>query len=661
MPYGFYQRVPEWGSEAVTRCGVVTRQPTVYPRYVRATVRLLGPESHCGLVQLTLARDTAERDTTTRDTAVHDIAAHGIAHSAAACAAEELHPGDEIAFHTLLTEPRNLGNPGERDWATYNRHQGITGTAYVFRSDWRRLGPTAAPRLRERMLLLRERLVSAYAHHFDGDTFALLAAMTLGDRSYVDSELRERYSRTGSSHIMALSGMHLSVLVAILVLTLMPLTRRYGASVRWLTVGVTLIVVWTFALLAGLPVSLVRAALMLSLVSLFSLREVNVGHYHPLILALIVMLVVDPGLLYDIGLQLSALSVAAIITVGRMRHMLRPNATDYSALQLRLYPLADRLRQSRAVAKCPRLLAAVLRWIGALLVVSIAAQVVTLPLVAHTFGRIAWVGPLASLFVIPAATIVLVGAWSFLLLIPLRGMLAAALTWVVGMLHSLLDALGALPGAAIAVQLSTAGMIGCYMLMGLVGWSFALRANPKLRGRRATARHFNRVPTYAVLLIGLTLLVSVETCIHYVQRPATQLAVYNRAGHMEVHLTTPTTDSVVTAMADDGRYVVGRVVDFGGRRLAVADRWMAPRRPSDAQNASSFTRLPVDALLVTRGMKGRLANYLSYYAPTTVVLDASLHMTARNRYAAEAAEANLPVYDVRERGAFILCANDLKP
>lgn len=650
FPYGIFRRAPEWGESEQTRVGVVTRQPVRYGQTTRATVRLLDGAGS-GVVELTLGSDSSGQGAEGGKSTVH--------------------PGDEIAFHARIVEPRNAGNPGERDYAAYLRHQGITGTAYAPARHWHNLGATPRPRLTERMLRLREHLVEAYARHFEGETLAILAAMTLGDRSLVDRHLRDLYSQTGSSHVLALSGMHLSVLAGLLTLTLWPLVRIYGRRGRRIAAAVTVAVVWTFVLLAGLPVSLVRAAMMLTLVAFFMQREHNVRLYHSLTLALILMLLADPSLLFDVGLQLSAVSVAAILGLGYVRRLMTPHYATLIAPQLRLYAWRSRWQQSGVVRRCPKAVLSLVRWALAMVAVSLVAQLATLPLVVHYFGRFSPVGTLASLVAVPAATVLLVGAWAFLLLVPLRGLIAAVLTPVVHGLHAVLGALSHLPGATVPLQLSAVGVAMCYLIMGLVGWRLALWLVPALRTANRLSRRLYRIPTLVLATSGVTLLCASETTLAFLHRPTTQLAAYNRWSRMELHLTTATSDSVITTLADDGRHVAGRVVVFAGHRLAVADRWMPLRSHSGRSRGDKTAMsdgahaqpspLPVDALLVARGMKGSLAAYLTYYRPAVVVLDGSLYDAARRRYAEEAAAAHLPVYDIRERGAFILTAGAQHP
>ena len=99
----------------------------------------------------------------------------------------------------------------------------------------------------------------------DGCVYAVVAAMTLGDKSQLTKELRDTYAISGASHILALSGLHLGIIYTLLSLLL---SRR-----RWqvLSQVVIIVCIWLFVFLVGLSASVVRSAVMVSIYALLSL------------------------------------------------------------------------------------------------------------------------------------------------------------------------------------------------------------------------------------------------------------------------------------------------------------------------------------------------------------------------------------------------------
>ena len=141
----------------------------------------------------------------------------------------------------------------------------------------------------------------------DGDAYAVVAAMALGDKTALTHELRDTYSVSGASHVLALSGLHLGIIYGLLWLLL---PHR-----RWPAVSQTIILVamWLYVLLVGMPVSVVRSAVMLSVYGLLSIGHRNKMSVNALAFTAIVMLMWNPEWLFDIGFQLSFMAVLAIL------------------------------------------------------------------------------------------------------------------------------------------------------------------------------------------------------------------------------------------------------------------------------------------------------------------------------------------------------------
>jgi len=206
-------------------------------------------------------------------------------------------------------------------------------------------------------------------------------------------ELKEVYSVSGASHVLALSGLHLGIIYA--VLSILVVSRR----LRGVAQGLIVIAIWAFALLVGLPTSVVRAAVMISVFALLSLAHRNRMSLNALALAALLILIVSPDSLFDVGFQLSFCAMLAIL-------LLQPPLEGLVSQQFLLdHPL--------------------LRWAWGLATVSVAAQVGVAPLIAYYFGRFATYFLITNFIVIPAATVVLALAMASLL-IPAMGSLLVA-------------------------------------------------------------------------------------------------------------------------------------------------------------------------------------------------------------------------------------------
>ena len=354
-----------------------------------------------------------------------------------------LKPGDGIRLTTRL-EPNGSDRHGRFDYGRFLERNGFSGRCFVQSRDWQlcrvsmeKLSLTDRSRLfflrLRHQLLVRYRLAGA-----DDDRYAVLAAMTLGDKSALSRDLRDVYSVAGASHVLALSGLHLGILYFIFT----SLTMGLGHRQTWLQVGLVS-AIWAFVFLVGMPVSLVRSAFMLSAFSLFAIGHRPHASVNVLCLSAIVILLQNPYALFDVGFQLSFSAVLAIL-------LLRPLTECWvSAEWAQRHWLRGRLWD--------------------ILVVSVAAQVGTAPLVAYHFGRFSTYFLLTNVVVLPAAYLILIGAL-VLLLLPWAPV-ATAVVATVGLLNRLLGHIARLPYASIdGLQPTAVQTLLCYVaILALYG------------------------------------------------------------------------------------------------------------------------------------------------------------------------------------------------
>jgi competence protein ComEC len=263
--------------------------------------------------------------------------------------------------------------------------------------------------LHQRSLLL-ERLETA---GLSDDRYAVVAAMALGDRSALTKELKETYSKTGASHVLALSGLHLGIIYALL--SMLVVGRRW----QMITQVATVLSIWAFVFLTGMSASVVRSAIMLTVYALLALGHRQKMSVNTLAFTAIVMLLVTPKALFDVGFQMSFMAVFSILLFVPLFY--RPFSAEY-------------LMTHRAVS-----------WLWGIVAVSVAAQIGVAPLIAYYFGRFSCYFLLTNFIVIPAATLILYLALGTLL-IPSLGVVLASM---VGLLNTTLLYIATIPGATI--------------------------------------------------------------------------------------------------------------------------------------------------------------------------------------------------------------------
>lgn len=207
--------------------------------------------------------------------------------------------------------------------------------------------------------------------HIGEQDFAVIAAMAMGDKSALSQETKEVYSISGTSHILAVSGLHIGIIFQLIILLL------GGKRRSKLTIILSTTIVWAYVIFIGFPASAVRAATMLSIYSMVLLSLRPDPTLNTLALAYIIMVLVNPFNIFDIGFQMSFLAVGSILL---------------------FYPLFFCLLSSHSN---------IIRAIWGLFCVSLAAQIGTLPLIVFYFGRISCYSLITSFIAIPAATLIL--------------------------------------------------------------------------------------------------------------------------------------------------------------------------------------------------------------------------------------------------------------
>lgn len=330
--------------------------------------------------------------------------------------------GDVISFRALIQRPHNIATDNQRvspqdnkqtakssaptnrtnanygssfDYARYLYLHGYTGMALLFENP-QVVPPATADSLISRLPWstrwavkankLRAQLVQRYSMTgLEDDDAAVLAALTLGERNGVSRNTRDVFSQTGASHILALSGLHLGILVSILMLLLRPM--RLSRKSQWLSVALCIILVWAFVVLTGGSVSVVRSALMLTLMLLFSMRGEGFTSLNNVVMAALLILILSPRSLMDVGFQLSFLSVFFII-------YFMPYYLEW------VYTIPFGLW----------------RRVADFVYVTVVAQLATSPVVASVFGRVPLYFLLTNVIVIPCAYLLLAGAVAFFLL-----------------------------------------------------------------------------------------------------------------------------------------------------------------------------------------------------------------------------------------------------
>ena len=221
--------------------------------------------------------------------------------------------GDIIAVSSTFNDPIGPLNPEEFDYSNYLKQDGISYRTFIDKKSWKLIGydPSnpviaIASKLRSRILvLLRENGLS-------GDNYSVAAAVLLGYDDFMENELKQDYIMAGAMHILCVSGLHVGIIY--LVINFLLGFMRNNRTNNILKAILLLLTVWAYAIITGLSPSVQRAALMISVFIIGNLLVRNRDTYNTLAISALILLLINPFLLFNVGFQLSYTAVIGIIT-----------------------------------------------------------------------------------------------------------------------------------------------------------------------------------------------------------------------------------------------------------------------------------------------------------------------------------------------------------
>jgi len=315
-------------------------------------------------------------------------------------------------------------NPGEFDYRRYLQTHQVYYSQFVHQGQYQVLGYAPLSLLvaiSQRTAAVLDGVLRRYVP--SRREYALGTALVLGFKDDIDQETRQAYANTGTTHIMAVSGLQVGLLFAALqwLLVRVPLG---GSPVRrrLLTAGLGLALVWSYAFLTGLSASVLRATVMFTFVIIGQAWERQSSLVNTLSAAAFCLLLWNPYLLCDVGFQLSFLAVLGIVylqpRIGRWFDA-RNAVLDY-----------HRSWHTPAVQKATRAAAWLADTSWQLTALSIAAQVATFPLGLYYFHQFPFSFLLSNLIAVPISSLaVYVGVG----LLVAKGLVAFPAQWLPGL------------------------------------------------------------------------------------------------------------------------------------------------------------------------------------------------------------------------------------
>lgn len=546
--------------------------------------------------------------------------------------------GDRLYIRGMPQIPDSPANPNQFNYQRWLAGKNIHYTAWVPAGTWSVIGTREPNWLFAFAFRTRDYFIEVFKRNdIEGEHFGVVTALILGISHYLDPEIQQQYSSTGVMHVLCVSGMHVGIIYVVLKGLLAFLARdRYLRLIRMFLI---LSGVWFYALLTGLAPSIIRAAAMFSFVIVGQSLHRHTTIYHSLAASAFVIMVLNPFVIRDVGLQLSYAAVIGIVTIQ---------------------PLLSGLWQPRSW---------LMTNLWSLVTVSIAAQIGTFPLGLYYFNQFPNYFLIANIIALPLSGLglyagfltVIFSWWPWL-----SYWLAYALVLVLKVMNYGVGLIEQLPGAVTSgLSITTASMVLLFLLVFLVFRGMALK----------------RIIFVKFALLVLVALTSMHLIREYRILTNKQLVVWAVPGVTVVEFINRnesvilTSDSLylydISFQTEDFRIKHG--VQQTGVQLVVNDDTSSVATNGMIRRGPLFTAGEVTGLIAldpavlpvldenqsidllisgSRGLDPAL--YISHLRPRKIVIPQFLPRFEADRWIQACIENGIPYHSIRESGAFVM-------
>lgn len=509
----------------------------------------------------------------------------------------QVHDGDLVLLKIPELPTAKVLNPGEFDYAGYLRKQNVLSTLFINDKSGILLvrsadGMTAAIGSWRRMLIGKIRDAP-----LKQETRALLMSLVLGAAEDLDAEIKSSFSASGTMHVLSVSGMH----IALLYLLFIKAFSLFNVNKR-LSFYLIILLVWFYAGLTGFSPSVLRAAVICTFMVVGEASSRIGSSMNLLAGSAILLLSIDPFLVFNPGFQLSYSAVAGIICFQKK--------------------LNDLFTVEGRIAK--EVLNAV--------TVTLAAQIGTLGISLFYFGQFPVYFLFANLIIVPISSILLYVGIAYLLImlfIEIPQFLNQGVDLLFDLFTATVTYFGQLPGAIASFSIDLFLALIVYIIL-IVVYCYG-----------------NRRWQAALIITCLLFLVSVRGMFGMFQKAEHSIVFYNSRSPLIVarqgkEVTRIPVDTL-THFEKPSILLSGYLLVVSGKKIFIPD--------------SAKKMVHADVLFVTN--KCRLTNSELLKSPVKIIVIASNAGWKRSRDLIKRChELRVPVWPVREKGAFILSLDD---
>jgi len=556
--------------------------------------------------------------------------------------------GNYLIINTNIKEIQNDNNPGEFKRKEYFSYKHIHLQAYANEKSWKKSSKTKQLYLKETMISIRNFLLDIFRKNgLKDDEFAVASALTIGYTSEIDPEIRNVFSHTGAMHILSVSGLHVGVIFIIINYLLSFLDK--AKKIRFVKPLAIIIFLWFYAILSGMSPSVLRSALMFSLVVIGGYLSHSNNIYNNLAVSAFILLLFNPFFLMDVGFQLSYIALISIVAI---------------------HPLIDKWFEPR-------------NWFGkqvwALVSVSIAAQLGSFAICLYYFHQFPNMFLLTNIAAIPLSTIILYLGVALFIFAPIpfvSAWIGKAMSFTTWAMNKILQLIDQMPYSYInGIHFSLFQTILFYIILLALLYYFLypsfkklltvgiaivfllvqmnLSVFQKIQTQRLVVMNINKSTAImlqshsgALCFVDSTLFQNKSMQDFIIKSAATELDIPS----LQIHLKDSFIKNVNTEL------ILHSNIKFSGnsgifvlnnQKILFVDNQSVFRRKY------TNSRMSVDYAIISDNAKVSIAELTRYFDIKKIIIDSSNKYARKSYWKKQIREQNLNAWFTSEKGAFI--------
>ncbi len=576
----------------------------------------------------------------TDDGSVYDVDSKIIAYFEKSEKSSNLAYGDCIIVLKNPEEVEKPPNPEQFDYKDYLYKKGVKYQVYLKSDDWLVLNHNDANPIYRFSYFIRDFLLETMKNlGIKENEYAVAAAILLGYDDILPLELRQQYVAAGAMHILCVSGLHVGVVFMVFSYMLIFLDDKKTCQ-RIVKQSILLVLIWFYALLAGLAPSILRATIMLSFVIIGNIINRKGVLLNSLAASAFLLLCLNPANLFDIGFLLSYVAVVGIVVLQK----------PISRLFYFRFNFLNKIWEMTSV--------------------TIAAQIATTPFTIYYFHQFPIYFWLSNLFMSPISSVVIIGGMIMLLVffIPyLNSLVAFFVSKMIYLMNMVVLGIESLPYSIIK---------GLY----IDNWQFLVLLLILLAILFYAEFKSVRILIFIMNMTCVFLIINFEN-IHK-QQNQKEVVIYsinNMTAIDFIHGRSHVLLADTTFISDESacsynveNFLVSRGVFCNGEILFLGDdfnRFFVKKRKNivtfdekliGLSDGSEFCkkelnyRIPLDYMIVYGRKRQSLSSLIKMYDFDNLIIDGSVPRYLVRELIDEADCLGIKYYDIREYGAFFI-------